>query len=221
MAIARTLAGSVERISMVYSDPDPHLSLDAPCELIRTPNELFWANKFKHCVDACDADILLVIHGDTSCDSWPGLVASARKTFSRFRNIGAWAPYVDGTQFTPEVTQIGAIAASSLKVVVVNDGIVFAISRPVVNRMRSINYEENIYGWGISYMISAYCYDNKLMAVLDSGLLVRHPKERGYDSSKANEMMVKFMHQLAPSEYLQFQMINFYRFGKMRFRQPQ
>ena len=69
-SIAGAVRGVAGKVSLVYSDPDPNLALEVDCSLIRRPDELFWGDKFRACLDAFDADLMLVIHADCKCEDW-------------------------------------------------------------------------------------------------------------------------------------------------------
>lgn len=205
--IAESLSGAADRLSIVYSDPDLALIPDAGCESIRRPNELYWGDKFKACLDACDEDLMLVIHADCQCDDWKGMAGKCREAHRKINNLGVWAPLVDWTPFDIANTVIATIDRSPLRVVAQTDAIVFSLSRPVADRMRRADYEKNIYGWGIPWMFVACAFSNNMLAVVDESVPVKHPQGRGYDENAARSQMNEFLQQLSPAELVQYRLL--------------
>ena len=62
--IAEQIFKKNKNLCIIYSDPDPEFVLDAPCRVVKRPNELFWADKFKACLDTAGSEGMLVIHAD-------------------------------------------------------------------------------------------------------------------------------------------------------------
>lgn len=203
VSIAKTLRNAASQISIVYSDPNPGLTLDVDCELINRPDELFWGDKFKACLDACHADLMLVIHGDCECDDWGSLLQKCRLTMDASPVIGVWAPLVDWTALDIRRTRIVEIKPGTLSVVAQTDAIVFCLSTPVMQRMKLAKYAGNTYGWGIDAMAVAFCYANKLLAVVDESIAVKHPKARGYEGDVARGQAKAFLSQLSLLETVQ------------------
>ena len=209
--IAQAVAGAAERVTIVYSDPDPAVTPQGDCELLRRPNELFWGDKFKACVDARTEDLLLIIHSDCDCDDWAGVVRSCRTAFERHGEIGVWAPRVDYAYYNLDSSAIYPLDDSGLSVAANTDGIVFALSAAVADRMRRADYSSNIYGWGADAMYIAYTYANGLVAVIDAAAPpVSHPHSTGYDSDAAFAQMAPFLTQLTAQETIQHRILSRY-----------
>ncbi len=127
-------------------------------------------------------------------------MARVRQAFELNENIGVYAPVVDYSYFDLSRTLIAKMGGSGLSVVALVDGIVFAISRPVADRLKQLKYDDNKYGWGILWAAVAYTYAHGLIAVLDENVTVSHPRSRGYDSAAANQRMIQFLQQLSLEE---------------------
>ncbi len=203
IGIAEAIKNHVSRTTIIYSDPDSELSMPTSCETVRVSNDWFWGRKFKASLDLCESDLMLVIQGDVSCQDWGAATARVRQAFELNENIGVYAPLVDYSYFDLSRTLIAKMGDSGLSVVALVDGIVFAISRPVAFRLKQLKYEDNKYGWGILWAAVAYAYSHRLIAVLDEGVTVAHPKSRGYDSTSANQQMIQFLQQLSLEERIQ------------------
>lgn len=206
-AIAQAIRGVAAKVSVVYSDPDPGVAPNADCDLIRRPNELYWGDKFRTCLDACASDLLLVIHADCQCDDWPGLVRKCRDTMAGDPAIGVWAPLIYGANLDVRKTRIASIAGSPLMVVAQTDALVFALAPPVADRLRQASYEANLYGWGIDDMAAAYCYTRGLMVVVDASVLVQHPPSSTYSRAEAQAQKEAFLQQLTFAESIQHRLL--------------
>ena len=207
IGIAEAIKNHVSRTTIIYSDPDSELSLPTSCETVRVSNDWFWGRKFKASLDVCEADLMLVIQGDVSCNDWGAATARVGQAFELNENIGVYAPLVDYSYFDLSRTLIEKMGDSGLSVVALVDGIVFAISRPVAARLQRLRYDDNKYGWGILWAAVAYAYAHGLIAVLDENVAVSHPKSRGYDSTAANQQMIQFLQQLSLEESIHVKLL--------------
>jgi len=205
--IAQAIRGVAERVSVVFSDPDPGVAPAAGCDLIRRPDALYWGDKFRACLDAFGGDLLLVIHADCLCDDWPGLVRRCRDTMAGDPTIGVWAPLIYGANLDVRKTHIASIAGSPLMVVAQTDALVFALARPVVGRLREASYGANLYGWGIDDMAAAYCYSRGLLVVADTSVFVQHPPSSTYSRSEAQAQKEEFLRQLSFAESIQHRLL--------------
>lgn len=204
LSIVNALKRVANQISLVYSDPNPAMTLVAGCDVVRRPNDLFWGDKFKACLDLCDSERMLIIHADCACSDWGWLLQKCRSTMERNPMIGVWAPLIDWTALNVGRTRIAAVQPGDLTVVAQTDAIVFCLSAPVIRRMRLAHYDKNIYGWGIDAMAVAYCFSNNLLAVVDESIRVAHPRGRGYEGSVALAQCLEFLKQLSTCETVQY-----------------
>ena len=209
-AIAAAVAGTSDTVSIVYSDPDPHTAPEADCRLIRRDDSLFWADKFSAVLEHLPADAgqLLVIHADCDCDDWAGLVAGSRAAHREHPRIAVWAPLITVTPYPLKHTLLGRFFDTPMKLVAQTDGIVFSLSKAAIARMRAVDYRGNLYGWGIDWVFMSFAYANKLFAVVDPRVRVRHPESHGYSQRNALAMMQDFLKQLGPSEYVQYALLS-------------
>lgn len=205
-SIANKLSPAADHVSIVYSDPDPHLFIDTECEAIKRPNNLFWGDKFKTCLDTCQSKLMLVIHADCICDDWQHLVTKCVTDFKENQQIAVWAPFVSGSSHPLETTQIFQLPDSPLYVTAQTDGLVFCLSRHSQERMRKADYSENVYGWGIDWLFNAHAFSTNRLVVVDSSISVKHPKERGYETRDARSQKEAFLKQFSPTEMAQLRM---------------
>lgn len=209
--IAADLAQSPHPVTIVYSDPDPSVTPIAPCKQVRRPNELFWGDKFKACVDSSNSDQMMVIHADCDTPNWVELVTKGLEVTRSMPHGGMWAPLIEGTPWPLQRTELATLANSPLSIVAQTDALVFCITRSLVERMRSASYSENIYGWGIDWMLVSHAYAAGGLVVVDRSALIRHPYEqRGYPEGTAQSQMEQFLRQLSLNEFVQYTLLNSY-----------
>ncbi len=93
-------------MSIVYSDPNPEYSPKVSCRLIKRPNELFWSDKFKACLDASECEHLLIIHADCKYNNWLNVVFKYDEAIQKINNLGIWAPEVNFTPYSLDITSL-------------------------------------------------------------------------------------------------------------------
>jgi hypothetical protein len=218
VAIAKRILNKNHPVSIVYSDPDPHFTLNAPCKTIRRPDNYFWEDKFKACVDACQEGSLMAIHADCHSNHWESLLARIFESRDQFKNMGVWAPKVNGTLYELDYTRLFRIHKSPLNIVSNTDAIVFWISEHILDRMRKIKFGTNPYGWGIDQLFCAYAQITEQLVLVDESIEVYHPSNiRGYNTSEANAGYMRFLSQLDLREHLQIQLTQSHvRFNRIK-----
>lgn len=206
--IARQILTAFDDVTVIYSDPDPNTVPQALCPVVRRPNELFWEDKFKACMDACGESGALVIHADCMCADWEELVTTCITATERQPDIGVWAPRIHGTPYDLAESKIMKVTGTSLNIAALTDGIVFYLSPPVVARMRQVAYGSNLFGWGIDLMFCAAAYAMDTWVVIDDSVEVFHPQNiTGYDAKDAASSMQGFLQQLSMKERIQCELL--------------
>ena len=212
-------AGSIERAvrragfdtHVIYSDPDPEFRLAAAGDVTRLADTSYWAGKFEACLRACLARRMLVIHADTSCDDWPGLVGRCQAVMRARPEIGVWAPCIENAYFNLGNAAIKGPREDGLAPVANTDGIVFCLARPEVERMAAVDYTRNTFGWGIAWLFCSAAYAAGRVAVVDTRAQVQHRAGRGYDGGEALRMALRFLvRELRPQERIQFELLSRY-----------
>lgn len=208
VSVAKSIDSVADKVSIVYSDADPKFEINADFDLIRRPNYLYFGDKFKACIDQFDGDLLMIIHGDCSCSDWAELVLKCKQAYSSINKIGVWSPLIDHTFHNILRTYVATIDNTSLHIVAQTDGIVLCITKSIVNRMRLANYDKNVYGWGITWMITSYAYSINNFSVIDSSILVQHPAGSGYPTEIADLQKTEFIKQFTLDELIQYTLLN-------------
>lgn len=196
--------------TIVYSDPNQNLELASDIESIRRPNNLYWGDKFKTCLDACKKEHLMIIHADCKCNDWLRLIDAFIYSSNKFKNLGIWSPLIDWSGFAFDVSKIARLNPPNLNLVALADGMIFSINRSIIERMRKIDYKHNIYGWGISTYCAAYAHLQQYPVVTDTSIKVYHPKSSGYDRLTAGKLAVNFSKQFSLAERSQVALLKSY-----------
>ena len=215
--ISNDVLSVTDRVSIVYSDPDPEIILNAACQLIRRSNDLFWEDKFKSCLAVCGDSPILIIHADCKCDNWSAIIKSCTNSCSQIERIGVWTPKINGTYWDLSVTKIGGISDSNLSIVALTDAIVFYLSSDVIDRMRKVDYGSNPFGWGIDLLFCTAAHVSDYLVVVDESIEISHPKLTGYDSNSARVGMANFFKQFSLRERVQVELLtSFVKFNYLR-----
>lgn len=199
-----------KNVTIVYSDPEPNIEIinQAACSFIRRPNDLFWGDKFKTCLNASDNDGVLVIHADCTCNNWTFLVKRCMDVSHNIKNIGVWAPQIEGTFWNLRVSGMFQINNSELILSAMTDGIVFYLSNQIVERMRKVNYDSNKFGWGIDSLFCSVAHTKNKLVVIDRLVKVTHPQEKtGYSRSEAEEQMNIFLNEFSLMERIKYELL--------------
>lgn len=209
-AIATALAGMAPRVTVVYSNA-AEMDVDGPGEWVRVPNTDFFGRKFRRCLDLFEGDIFLLIHADTDFSDWPALVQRCKDSFAAIPEMGVWAPDFTNTHWTtPKVTILPVDRLAGLVSVAQTDGIVFAMPKPVIARLRRLDYDDNNMGWGIDFAAIAYARTTGMLVCRDMTLTVGHEQSRGYRGAAAAEQMRQFYTQLSDAERDQVHLLGSY-----------
>lgn len=195
--MARQLAAYNEDLCIVFSDPDPNLVLNVRCRTIRRPNDQFFSDKFKACLDATGGKLLLLLHADCTCDDWAAIVRRCIDWHGAKPSVGIWAPLITGGTWPLEKTRIVSLKGTDLSVVAQPDSICFSLTAPLIERLRRVDYSGNKFGWGIDWLMTCAAFSRNLLVVVDEGVRVYHPPSRGYDGKAASEAMQEFSSQFS------------------------
>lgn len=206
--IANALEHVGADIFIVFSDPNPDLELSTNATVIRRDNQLYAGDKLQACMDAFNGEHLFVICADCTCDDWAAAIKAGIFALDSQDEIWVWAPNIHYSGYALKRSGIMNMPASECIAVAHTDTIVFGWRLPVVERIRSASLKENIYGWGIGWMASAFSYSQRKWVVIDPSIKVHHPKSRGYPSQAASAQRARFLMQLDPHEQLMCNLLN-------------
>ena len=213
--MAKQISAIHHNVTIVYSDPFPGAQLDTPSRTIRRPNELFWGDKFKTCLDACGDEPMLVLHADCTHQDWGALFQHCKQTVTKIPNIGVWSPTIDYVPWNLEIETLQTIPNTSLSLAVRTDAICFYLAAPIVQRMKQVDYQRNVYGRGIEALFVANAFTRGLMVVIDQAVCVHHPNSSGYPVDIANQQCTEFMKQfnIMESIHVYFFMLHIFHRG--------
>lgn len=208
--IARQLRGCVERLTVIDASES-----QVPADLAQAPDlewlsvdpQFYYGSKFKKATQIFDGDVLLQIQADARSDDWPKLVRCCRAAFDQQQDIGVWSPDVWFTLFPTDQVSLYRVGTSTRYVVAQSDCIVWALTKPVVERLGRFDFSANNLGWGIDWAAMAYCFANQLTVVRDKAITIEHPRSRNYDTVKAREQMFAFVEQFSAAELTQYHLL--------------
>ena len=204
--IAQAIDGHVDQLTVVYSNPQGAPE-SGPGDWVSVDNSVFFGGKFQCSITRGEHDIFLLIHADASCDDWPALIRRCRAVHAN-DNIGVWAPAIDYTPWLDSRVELARAPASQLAFVAQTNGIVFSMSKPVIQRLKELDYSQNNLGWGIDWIAICYSYANNLHVVRDHSLKLRHPAGSGYQGDLARTQMANFLTQMTLQEQLIYTLLN-------------
>ena len=200
--IANALSEDPElRVLVIYSNAAEAPETGAG-EWIQVPNAYFFGWKFRRALDCVrdGAPAMIIIQADARAADWAGLLARCSERFKAMPSLGLWTPRISYTPWSPQRVDIAPIAGTDLMHVAQTDGIVLGLARPVVERLRRLDYGANNLGWGIDSVAIAFSFSHGLMVVRDDSSQVQHPKCRGYDRRLALAQWQQFLLQMTEAE---------------------
>lgn len=200
-AIARAVQpalGPRDRLSVIFSN-QADAPETGPGDWVRVPQSWYFGAKFaRSLVLARDAPLMLQIQADAICDDWPALIGRLRDAARVHPRLGIWAPDLDWTPYPAAVAVEARAGDGPLCHVTQTDGVVWALSRRLMDRLAALDYGANNLGWGIDYVAATLARRTGLSVLRDTGLVVDHPQTRGYSDTGAADQMAAFLDQLPP-----------------------
>jgi hypothetical protein len=203
VAIAESLVGLCEHISIIYSDEHEHAISSGSWTKIRRNEPSFWSDKFQTAMHSCASDIMLIIHADCMCSNWPELISKCSDAMQD-SSISVYSPYILGSPWTLNRTRLSKESTGSLVDVAQVDALVFGLSKPIFLRMREIDYSKNVYGWGIDWFFVAASYAMGCRVVVDTSVRVMHKVGSGYSKHQAASEMMEFLQQMDKFEKIKY-----------------
>jgi hypothetical protein len=197
--IAASIRPFVDRLDIAHNSSEG-LRRHSMSNVMEFGEQAHFGEKFSWAVQECESDVLLFIVADTAYPDWRFLVERCKTAFDSLPNCGIWAPQVDETFWKPDVVRLGGSLGGNLSAVSAVDSIVWAISRPVIDAMRTLDYTKSKFGWGIDVAAAAYAHSLGLLVSLDEGVLVQHRRGTSYDISTADKEARGFYYQLPSAQ---------------------
>lgn len=211
--ISQEIIDHVDELFVIYSN-ETNSNIYGVGNWIRVPNVWFYGKKFNKCLSLHNNEnLMIIIHADANYNNWPKLIKRCKDTFLNVENVGMWAPDIDFTPWAHEFTDIIPLDSNKTTDLWCSaqvDGIVWAISSPVIQRLKSLSYDENNLGHGIDWAAICYSYSNKMLVLRDLTIKVLHPPGSGYDIDMAGKQLRNFLFQLNSVELVHFKVLNSY-----------
>ena len=189
------------RVVVIYSNAQEAPETGAG-EWVQVPNAHFFGWKFRRALECIreDSPAAVIVQADARTADWAGLLTRCIERFEGIPNLGLWTPRISYTPWSPQRVDIAPIEGTDLTHVAQTDGIVLGLARPVVERLRQLDYGANNLGWGIDSVAVAFSFAHGLMVVRDDSGRVHHPKCRGYDQRLALQQWHLFLLQMTEAE---------------------
>ncbi len=199
--IARGLEGNVVSLSVIYSN-DPDQIEDGPGDWHQVPQSWYFGRKFATALEVAPEDAtLLVVSADAASEDWTDLVHGLRAALKADPSIAVWAPDLDRTPWPTNIVAEEQLEDEhGLVGVVQTDGVVWAITPEIANRLRDVDFSANNLGWGIDWAASAIAHLAGRRVVRDLNRRVHHPEARGYSTAVAGQQFKSLLEQLSPEE---------------------
>lgn len=207
--IAESIFHLVDELTVIYSNNSGTIESGAG-NWVSVPDDWFYGKKFAECLRIYKSGIMLQIQADAISDAWPKVIDRCKNNYLAYKDLGVWAPNIDGTPHFFDQVFIGYMKDTSLAIVTQTDGVVWALAPQVLLRLGQLNYDVNNLGHGIDWFAICYANAHNLLVVRDMSLVVSHPTTRGYDSKNAQIQMRDFFKQMTFQEEAQYYLLDDY-----------
>jgi SEC-C motif len=187
-------------VSVIYSDRDDRIVPNA--EWIRVTDNYFAGYKFSRALTEFDGDIMCIITADARYCNWSSLLKNCKRAFTLYGELGVWSPDVDFSPLNQNWNVLVEVEGTDFIKVVQTDSIVWAFSRAVADRLRSLDLRLNNLGWGIDIVASAHCHSTAKLVLVDKSIRVFHPRGTGYSVGEAGRQCVDFLRQMSEAELI-------------------
>lgn len=194
--------------TVIYAT-DRDMPTGAGFNWIRVPDDFYYAQQFSEALKYATEDIVLIVVGDISYRDWPEAVETCVRRFDEQEQVGVWGA-TDPTSLWERPGVHIATLADGLDVVAQTDCSVWAMSRPVYERLKAADFSQNKYGWGIDWLAIVYAYSRGLLAVRDRTVVVQHPAGTGYNEKAARRQMLDFLGQMSQLEAVHYNILTKY-----------
>jgi hypothetical protein len=102
------------------------------------------------------------------------------------------------------------VSGTTLSVVAQPDSICFSLTKPIIERLRRVDYSANTFGWGIDWLMTCAALSQNLLVVVDEGVVVKHPESTGYSRDQANKGLQEFQSQFSIMEHILVRVLSAY-----------
>lgn len=208
MDITRSISAANYKKTVIYASNNPLPTVEG-WDWVQVPADYYYAQQFAEAVRVATEDILLVIVGDISYEDWEGAIATCARRYDEHGQVGVWGATDPTSLWERPGVHISALG-DRLDIVAQTDCSVWAMSRPIYERLKAADFSRNIYGWGIDWLAIAYGYSLGLLAVRDRRVVVQHPAGTGYNEKAARQQMLAFLEQMTPQEAVYYTMLTKY-----------
>ena len=207
-AIARQLAAHVHKVSVVACTDTP-LAPEPDLDVVLLDNSAYFGRQFEKTIEVFDGEVLLQIAADTATDSWATVAGQCAARFQNNPKVAIWTPDIDGTTWPNSRVFLYRTEDPNLIGIVQTDCIVWAMSRPIVDFLKTLDYSRTPLGWGIDWAAIAHAYANNLRVLRDLSVKIHHRiGGSGYDRAEADRQKNHFLSALCDDDKIQLQLMS-------------
>jgi hypothetical protein len=205
--ICTAIAGKADRLTVIDASTDP-IPGEGQWDWVKIDKECYFGGQFHSALGVFDGDILLQIQADAWSEDWDLLISACRSRFAQLPELGIWCPEVDFTAWPTEKVKLFAMKNPQLIGVVQTDCIVWAMSRPIVEFLRTLDYSITPLGWGIDWAAIAHAHANNLRVFRDMAVKIHHRiGGSGYDRMEADRQRNEFLNRLSDDDKIQLYLL--------------
>jgi len=198
--IASGLAGHADRITVIYSNPTGAPESGAG-DWVQVDNALFFGPKLAAGMARHGAEeFLVLIQADATAKDWPGVIRALRDCAAVRPALGVWTPVIDTSFYHARCLTVATTSDPRYEHACQTDGIVLALHRDIILRLRELDLAANNLGWGIDKFANSVALALGREIILDRSLTVGHVPGRSYDPSRATAQMDAFLAQMTERE---------------------
>jgi len=203
--IAKQIAPHVHRASVVACSDTP-VQHEAGLEVFMLDNSCYFGRQFQKTIEVFDGDVLLQIAADTTAD-WAAVARQCQMRFQSVPNLAVWSPDIDGTTWPNQHVTLYNTDDPNLIGIVQSDCIVWALSRPLVDFLRTLDFSKTPLGWGIDWAAIAHSYANGGRVMRDLAVKIHHTLGTGYNREEADRQRHVFLAALPENDRIQLLMM--------------
>ena len=207
-AIAGELSAHVHKVSVVACTDTP-LEPQPGLDVVLLDNSAYFGRQFEKTIEIFDGDVLLQIAADTTTPSWPALAAQCAARYQVNDRLAIWTPDIDGTTWPNSRVFLYRTEDPNLIGIVQTDCIVWAMRRPIVDFLKTMDFARTPLGWGIDWAAIAHAYAGGQRVMRDLSVKIHHRiGGSGYDRAEADRQKSHFLSALGDDDKIQLLMMS-------------
>ena len=196
---AENIARSIDEIGIdvyvVHSDSSGDRKFGSGT-WITVSNDYYWGMKFNTILRLADGyHACLIIQADVVCEDWIKVLHLFVSNLMQCSSLGLWTVDVNYSYY--DFLSSSIYRSSEVEYcVLITDGLVWGLSRSIMDSMKTLDYSDNKFGWGIEIAAAVFAILQARVAILDKSIHLEHPQGSAYPKKNAREDQARFLLQL-------------------------